>query len=97
MWIVATLVGAGGLLALLLTGARLDLANPYQQRLLIKLGLVAGLLATAAFNKFRLTPLLRADPARAAVLLRTSIRIEVAVALTVLLATAWMTATAPDS
>lgn len=97
LWIVAVLVAAGAVLALLLTGAELDLDIAYQQRLLIKLGLVAALIAVAAVNKLRLTPLLRTDFAAGAHKLRASIRIEITVAAAILLATAWFTATAPDA
>ena len=80
----------------MLTGGVLDLAVPYQQRLLVKVVVVAALLAIAAWNKLRLTPLLRADYGRGAARLRASISVEIVVALTVLMATAWMVATAPD-
>lgn len=97
MWIVAALVVAGVVLAVLLTGGRIDLASAYQERLLIKLGLVAVLLSIAAINKLRLTPLLRENFTLGAQRLRKSIRIEAAVALIVLAATAYLTSTAPDS
>jgi putative copper export protein len=55
------------------------------------------LLSIAALNKVRLTPLLARDYAEGAARLRTSIRVEIAVALLVLCASAWLVATAPDS
>ncbi len=96
VWIVAGLLAVGVLLAALLTGGVLRLDSAYQQRLLIKLGLVAALLSIAAFNKLRLTPLLRQDFALGAKRLRASIQLEVAVALAILAASAWLVATAPD-
>jgi copper resistance protein D len=95
VWVVAGLLAAGVLLAVLLTGGVLHLDSAYQQRLLIKLLLVAAILAIAAFNKLRLTPLLRQDYAAGARRLRASIRLEVAVALAILAASAWLVATSP--
>jgi len=97
LWIVGALLGAGVLLAILITGGVVRLENAYQQRLLIKLGLVAAILATAAWNKLRLTPLLRGDFELGAARLRASIRLEIALALAILAATAWLVGTAPDS
>ena len=97
MWVVAALLAAGVLLAALLTGGVVRLDSAYQQRLLIKLLLVAALLAIAAWNKLRLTPLLRQDYAVGARRLRASIRLEVAVALAILAASAWLVSTAPES
>jgi putative copper export protein len=95
-WIVGTLLAAGVLLAVILTGADLRL-GAYQQRLLIKLALVALLLSLAAFNKLRLTPLLQTDYARGLARLRVSIRAEIAVGAVILCASAWLVATAPDT
>lgn len=97
IWIVAVLVAAGAALALFLVGGVIDLDIAYQQRLLIKLALVAMLIAIAGVNKLRLTPLLRTDYAEGAHKLRASIRIEITVAAAILIATAWLTATAPDA
>ena len=60
VWVVAALLTAGVALALTLTGAELRPSSPYQQRLLVKLVLVAAILAIAAWNKMRLVPLLEA-------------------------------------
>jgi putative copper export protein len=95
--VVGGLLAAGALLVVMLTGGMLRLDGAYQQRLLIKLGLVAALLSIAAWNKLRLTPLLRQDFARGTRCLRASIRVEIAVAAIILSATAWLVATAPDS
>jgi copper resistance protein D len=97
VWIVAGLLAAGVLLAALLTGGVVRLDSAYQQRLLIKILLVAAILAIAAFNKLRLTPLLRQDYVAGARRLRASVRLEVAVALAILAASAWLVATSPHS
>jgi copper resistance protein D len=94
--VVGGLLTAGALLVVLLTGSTLDLDIAYQQRLLIKLGLVALLLGLAAINKLRLTPLMQRDYALGARRLRTSMRLEIAVAALILCASAWVVATAPD-
>jgi putative copper export protein len=96
-WVVAALLGTGVLLLLIITGVQLNVDSGYQQRFLVKLLLVAGLLSIAAWNKLRLTPLLRRDPQSGAARLRGSIRLEIAVALSILAATAWITSTAPDT
>lgn len=96
VWVVAGLAVAGLLLLGLLTGARPDAANPYQQRFAVKLLLVAGLLAIAASNKLRLTPLLMRDDRAGRTRLAASIRVEILVAACVLAATAWATATSPE-
>jgi putative copper resistance protein D len=96
-WVVAALLGTGVLLLLIITGVQLNVDSGYQQRFLVKLLLVAGLLSIAAWNKLRLTPLLRRDPQSGAARLRGSIRLEIAVALSILAATAWITSTAPGT
>lgn len=95
--VVGGLLAAGLLLVLLLTGGAVRLDSAYQQRLLIKLTLVALLLSIAAVNKLRLTPLLRRDYALGAARLRASIRVEIAVAALILCASAWLVATGPDT
>ena len=94
--VVAALLTAGVALALTLTGAELRPSSPYQQRLLVKLVLVAAILAIAAWNKKRLLPLLGSDYALGAAKLRTSIRWEMAAALAVLTASAWLVGVGPD-
>ena len=95
--VVPALLTAGALLAVLLAGDYIRLDSAYLQRLAIKLVLVAGLLAIAAFNKLRLTPLLGRDFQLGAARLRSSICVEISIALTVLAATAWLVGAAPDS
>jgi putative copper export protein len=95
--VVGGLLTAGALLVVMLTGGMVRLDSAYQQRLLIKLGLVAALLSVAAWNKLRLTPLLQRDFATGANHLRASIRVEITLAAIILCATAWLVGTAPDS
>jgi putative copper export protein len=95
-WVVGALVVSGVVLLVALCGAELRLDNPYQQRFVIKLAFVAGLLSLAAWNKQRLTPLLETDYASGALKLRRSIRREMVVALAILAATAWIVSTSPD-
>jgi putative copper resistance protein D len=89
---VAVLVIAGGLLVVLLAGGPMAaLASDWGVVLLVKLALVAGLLALAALNKLRLSPALAAGEANAAAGLRRSIRREAGLAALVLLVTVAMT------
>ncbi|MBN1238215.1 MAG: CopD family protein [Gammaproteobacteria bacterium] len=97
VWVVVALLAAGIALALTLTGAELRPASPYQQRLLVKLVLVAAVLGIAARNKMRLVPLLKCDYALGAAKLRASIRCEIAAALAVLTASAWLVGVPPDA
>ncbi len=96
VWIVAILVAAGAVLLGHLTGWTLRIDSAYQLRFLFKLGLVILLLSIASWNKFRLTPLLRRDPAAGAAALAASIKVEMGAALFILVATAWAISTAPD-
>jgi putative copper export protein len=93
--IVLALVVAGALLLLALTGAEFDPASDYQQRFGCKLLLVAVLLALAAWNKLRLTPLLETDYAVGSRKLRRSIKGEMTAALLILGATAWIITASP--
>ncbi len=96
---VGALIAAG----LFLIWAMLDLpdgliGSTYGRLLLIKLGLVAGLLALAALNKLRFTPRIEAGDQAATVSLRRSIRAEIALAALILLITAMFTTlTGPPS
>lgn len=65
--------------------------SPYGQFVLVKLLLVALLLALAAVNKLRLTPLLVAGDQSAIGRLRRSIRAEMTFAALILLVTAAFT------
>ena len=96
VWIVAGLMAAGALVLGLLTGWSLRIESAYQQRFLLKLGLVALLLAIAAWNKLRLTPLLRREEEAGAAKLTVSIRVEIVTGLLILAATTWAISTAPD-
>lgn len=94
--IVAGLVLAGGFLLVVLTGWTFRLESAYQQRFLFKLGLVAFLLAIAASNKLRLTPLLTRNYEAGSAKLATSIRTEMVVGLAILAATAWAITVSPE-
>ena len=96
VWIVATLVAAGAVLLGHLTDWTLRIDSAYQLRFLLKLGLVTLLLSIASWNRFRLTPLLRRDHAAGAAAFAASIKVEIAAALSILVATAWAISTAPD-
>ncbi len=95
--VVGVLLAAGATLAVLLTGGVVRLDSAYQQRLLVKLALVPVLLSIAALNKLRLTPLLKKDYALGVSSLRTSIRVEIGVALAILAVSAWLVGTAADA
>jgi putative copper resistance protein D len=76
-------------------------ATAYGRLLLLKLVLFAVMLALAAANRFRLTPALRtalADPVRtdsAVVALRSSLQLELGVAVAVVALVAWLGRLAP--
>ena len=96
IWIVAALLVGGVFVLTILTGARLNLESPYQQRFLLKVVLVAVLLSIAARNKLRLTPLLRHDPENGRAKLRRSIKAEILVGLLILVTTAWALNSSPE-
>ena len=92
IWIVPVLLIAGTLYAVMLVGSVAALTTtPYGQVLMVKVGLVSGLLGLAALNKFRLVPALRSGEAAAPSRLRRSIDWELAGVAGVLLATSLMT------
>jgi putative copper export protein len=94
--VVAALLAAGVVLLIVLCGGELRPDSAYQQRFVVKLTLVAALFSLAAWNKLRLTPLLDASYALGAAKLRRSIHCEIAVALVILAATAWIIGTSPS-
>ena len=94
-WVVGALLVAGVALLIVLCSGELRPDSAYQQRFLVKLVLVAGLLSLAAWNKLRLTPLLSQNYSLGAAKLRRSIRCEIAVALIILAATAWIISISP--
>jgi len=96
IWIVSGLLAGGVLVFAVLTGAQLNLESAYQQRFLLKIAFVAGLLAIAAWNKLRLTPLLSRDHETGRARLRASIKVEMLVALSVLVTTAWAINSSPE-
>jgi putative copper export protein len=86
---VCVIVGTGlvaGLFIFDLAGGRLGPA--YLTAISIKLGLVAALLALAAVNRFRLTPLIAQDCERAVATLRRTVLLEQALGLGIILAVA---------
>jgi copper transport protein len=93
---VPALIGAGATLAVLQVAAPAALIGmAYGRWLLLKLGLVALMLALAVCNRYRLRVRLAAGEARAAAQLRRTIGIEGAVALLVLAVTAALGAVTP--
>ena len=93
---VPVLIVAGAALLLSLVDWKIDFENAYQQRFLVKIGLVAALLALAVRNKFWLTPLLNETSVDGNYLMRRSIQYEILVALALLVITAWVLRTGPD-
>jgi copper transport protein len=77
---VGILLASGLTLAILQLGGNIAalVTTPYGQLLLLKLSLVALLLALAAFNKIRLTPALAGGDRDVAVRMKRSIRLEIA-------------------
>jgi putative copper resistance protein D len=79
---VALVVASGlGTLGFIWAGVGGKLGPDYLSALLVKLGLVAGLFALAALNRFRLTPLANREPDRALPALRRSIVLEQAMGI----------------
>ena len=87
LFAVPLLLLAGVVLLGLFTGWRLDLTQAYQQRMVIKLIAVSGILALAAANKLLLNGRLG---------FLWALRVEAALAVSILALTAWLTATGPD-
>lgn len=89
---VTLLIVVGTVFAWLMTGSLTGLlTTAYGWTLLAKLALVAGLMALAAVNKWRLVPGLAAGTPDAPVALRRSIKTEIAAVGLILLVTATLT------
>lgn len=89
---VALLVVVGLIFAWLMTGSFSNLlSTAYGWTLLAKLGVVSGLMALAALNKWRFVPALASGTPAAVPHLRRSIQIEAIAVLLILLATATLT------
>lgn len=89
---VALLVVVGLIFAWLMTGSFSNLlSTAYGWTLLAKLGVVSGLMALAALNKWRFVPALASGTPTAVPHLRRSIQIEAIAVLLILLATATLT------
>lgn len=92
VYLVAMLILAGASLLWLLFESPTDfITSNYGQLFLGKLLLFASLLGLAALNKLRLTPALFSGDVTAPQRLRTSIRLEIAAVVTILLVTATFT------
>jgi len=97
LWGVGLLAAAGVVLLVVLTDWRLNLGAGYQQSFALKLALVGLILAIAALNRLRITPqLARHDPAGRGTL-KTSLNVELIVAIAILCASAVVTAFPPTS
>ena len=95
--LVPGLIAAGAAIAWFLVGEWSALvATPYGLALSAKITLVAGMLALAAVNKWRLVPALPTGRA-AVVRLRRSIFLEAALALAVIVATTALTSVSPPT
>ena len=93
---VAALVAAGLIIAIAqVQDATALLTTGYGRLLLLKLAFVALLLLVAAYNRRRLTPALRAGSATAGRVLVRTIRVEIALTIVVLSATAGLGAVPP--
>ena len=89
---VALLVVVGLIFAWLMTGSFSNLlSTAYGWTLLAKLGVVSGLMALAALNKWRFVPALASGTPAAVPHLRRSIQIEAIAVLLILLVTATLT------
>ena len=89
---VALLVVVGLIFAWLMTGSFSNLlSTAYGKTLLAKLGVVSGLMALAALNKWRFVPALASGTPAAVPHLRRSIQIEAIAVLLSLMATATLT------
>lgn len=89
-WLVPLILVAGLTMAWLLAGSVSVLRRPYGELLLVKLVGFAGLMALAAYNKWRLTPSFA--QARSASALRRSMAAEYLLIVAVLAVTAVLTA-----
>ena len=90
--VVAALIAAAATLLYLLLGGITEIwHSAYGRWITLKLIFVAGLLGVAAYNKWRLTPRLRAGDAGAGRSLCASIRLEMLLGILALAATATLT------
>ena len=88
---VATMLATGiANAAFIVSETHRSLGPAYLGALAIKLAFVAGLLAIAAINRFRLTPGVAHDPDRALPALRRTILVEQALGVCAVAAVAWL-------
>ena len=92
---VAALTTAGALLMAMLAGWQVDPARSHQIAFIAKLVVFAAILATAAVNKLRWTPLLTTAPEAGRAGLRGSLNREIAFCCVILIVTAVMTSFPP--
>jgi len=93
---VAVILVTGAINAATLVGGVAGLVGtPYGWTLLAKLALVAGLIAFAGVNRFRLVPRIARDPERAAVRLHRSVTWEIALGALVVLVASLLGTLAP--
>lgn len=100
-------IGIGAVLVLMATGGLTALnhlksfealaSSPYGQLVLLKVFLVAALVGIALLNRFYLMPALRAREAKARQSLSRNIRFEIALSLFILVLTAFLAHTSPQS
>ena len=96
LWLVGLLLLSGVVVSWIQVRSIANLTGTdYGKRLLVKLGLVAVVLAMAAYNKFRLTPALHADRAGTSAVMARSIRIESLLMLLIVAAAASLTLVTP--
>ncbi|HTO86056.1 MAG TPA: CopD family protein [Thermoanaerobaculia bacterium] len=92
LFVVGAMVVAGVVVAAALVSPwRHDWLTPYAKNLLLKVSGAGAALALAAYNRFRLVPLLEDPGGTATGRLRRSVTAEIALLGAVLLATAWLT------
>lgn len=94
---VAALSAAGALLMLLLAGWQIDPTRGHQVVFAVKMLIFAIILAVAAGNKLKWTPMLATDPEAGRTGLHASLNREIAFCALILIATAVMTSFPPAS
>ena len=96
LWLVGALLLSGLVVSWIQVRSPVNLfTTDYGQRLAVKIALVLGVLALAAYNKFRLTPRLLQGAADAPALMARSIRIESVVMLLIVTLAASLTMATP--
>ena len=94
--IVIVLALAGTVLMALLSGWEFDIGRSHHVMFVAKIAVFSAILAIAAANKLRWTPLLSKEPDRGSSGLRKSLNIELSLCAAILLVTAVMTSFSPN-